>query len=163
MVGYQPVDVAVESLGLGLVFGAGIAFILTVVLGGLALGVAPAFTYQTMETVSAEPIRSCLSGLILLLGLLTLAVGLATTVLDIFLVVPLIMLAVALWGVGAAMAFPVLGVRLVGHEGGLFVPLLVGGGINAGLTLTGIGVVLAVLIGASGLGSIIRGAMRHRV
>lgn len=144
------------TVGTGLLSGAVSAFLITFVIGALAIAVAPRFTEGTMSTVVDDPVGSFVYGLVFLVALAFLTVVLVLTILGIFLAIPLILLAVALWGVGAAIAYLTIGDRLVGHDAGWLKPLLVGAAINGVLTLSGIGGVIAFLIGATGFGAILR-------
>lgn len=45
--------------------------------------------------------------------------------------------------------------RLVGHEDGWLVPLLIAAAINAGLALSGIGGLVSFVLGALGFGTIL--------
>ncbi|WP_436900709.1 hypothetical protein [Halovenus halobia] len=45
--------------------------------------------------------------------------------------------------------------RLVGHEDGWLVPLLIAAGINAALALSGVGAIISIILGALGFGTIL--------
>lgn len=149
-----PIDPVTGVAGL---FGSGMsAFLLTVLLGGLALVVAPAYTERMVGSVGDDPAGCFVYGVATLVALVLLTIALVVTVLGVLLAIALVLLAVGLWGVGAAVAYTAIGDHLVGHEDGWFQPLVVGGAINGLLTMTGIGGIVAFIIGAVGFGALLR-------
>jgi len=144
------------DVGQGLL-GSGIsAFVTTLVIGAILIAVVPEFLERMMAEIEAEPVDSLVYGLVALVGLAIVIILLAITIIGILIVIPLALLAVLVWAVGAAIAYLLIGERLVGREDGWLKPLLVGAGINGLLTVSGIGGLLSLCIGAAGFGAIIR-------
>lgn len=155
----QAVDpvVRTEFYPLGRLVGSAIgAFVTTLVVGAILLAVSPDYTERTMGDVLDEPVETFLYGLVCLVFVVLVTVVLVITIIGILLAIPFALLAYLVWAVGASIAFLALGDRLVGHEDGWTKPLLVGAGINGGLTLTGIGGLVAFGIGAAGFGAVLR-------
>jgi len=139
-----------------LVGGAIGAFLTTLVVGGIMVAVAPAYTERRMVDLVAEPVNSFLYGLVALVVLVILTVVLVITLVGILLAIPLAIVTYVIWAVGAAIAYLAIGERLVGREDGWLKPLLVGAAINGVLALTGIGGLVAFGIGAAGFGAVLR-------
>lgn len=139
-----------------LVGGAIGAFLTTLVVGGIMVAVAPAYTERRMVDLVAEPVNSFLYGLVALVVLVILTVVLVITLVGILLAIPLAIVTYVVWAVGAAIAYLAIGERLVGREDGWLKPLLVGAAINGVLALTGIGGLVAFGIGAAGFGAVLR-------
>ena len=140
----------------GLVGGAFSAFLTTLVIGAILLAIAPRYTERLMGILEDDAVDTFVYGLVALVALVALTILLVITILGILLAIPLIVFAVLVWAVGAAIAYLLIGDRLVGHEDGWGKALLVGAGINGVLTITGIGGLLAFCIGAAGFGAVIR-------
>jgi hypothetical protein len=61
-----------------------------------------------------------------------------------------------LWAVGSTVAFLAIADRLVDRGDDWLKPLLVAAAINGGLALTGVGGILALLVGIAGFGAVLR-------
>lgn len=142
-----PLDVVSSAIG---------AFVTTLVVGAIMIAIAPEYVERTMGTLEDAPVGSFLYGLLCLLGLVLVTVVLVITVIGILVAVPLILLAVVTWAVGAAIAYLAIAERLVGREEGWTKPLLVAAALNGGLTLTGVGGLVAFGIGAAGFGAVLK-------
>lgn len=140
----------------GVVSGAISAFVTTLVIGAILVAIAPDYTERMMGVLEDSAVNSFFYGLFALVGLIILTILLVITILGILLAIPLFLLALVVWGVGAAIAFLLIGDRLVGHEDGWGKALVVGAGLNGLLTITGIGGLLAFCIGAAGFGTVVR-------
>lgn len=150
-------DVGVEvGSGAGLVGGAVGAFLTTLIVGGIMVAIAPAYTERTMETVADDPVGSVGYGLLCLLAVILLTVLLVVSVVGILVALPFAIAAYPVWAVGSAIAYLAIADRLVGHEGGWLKPLAVGAAINGALALTGVGGIVALGVGAAGFGAILR-------
>lgn len=159
--GLAPVAVAQQTpaeVGLGLLGSAVTAFVSTLIVGGIMIAAFPNYTERTMRNLIAEPGSALLYGLLALVALVVLTIALVLTIIGVLLAIPLVILAYLLWTVGAAIAFVAIGERLVGSRSGLLRPLLVGSAVNALLVLTGIGGLIAFVIGAAGFGALLRGS-----
>lgn len=73
---------------------------LTVLLGGLALVVAPAFTERTVGSVGDDPAGCFVYGVATLVLLVLLTIALVMTVLGVLLAIAMVLHAVGLWGSG---------------------------------------------------------------
>jgi hypothetical protein len=151
-------DVDVD-LGTGLGGGAVGAFFTTLIVGAVMVAIAPEYTERMMDSVLDEPVDSFLYGIFFLLALVIATVALVITILGIFLAIPLILLAILVWAVGAVIAYLAIADRLVDREDGWLKPLLVAAGINGGLALTGVGGIVAFCIGAAGFGAVLRDSL----
>lgn len=149
------VDVGIDPAA-GIVGGAVGAFLTTLVVGGIMLAVAPAYTERMRAIVLDEPVGAFVYGIVALLVVVVVAIVLAITIIGILLALPLVIVAYVVWAVGSAIAYLAIGDRLVGHEDGWLKPLLVGAGINGVLALTGVGGLVAFGIGAAGFGAVLR-------
>lgn len=132
------------------------AFLTTLVVGGLMIAIFPTFTERTMADVLEDPIGTFLYGLVSLVAVVLVTVLLVVTVVGILLAIPFGLVAYLLWAIGAAVAYLAIGERLVGREDGWLKPLFVGAGINGLLTVTGVGGLLALAVGAAGFGAVLR-------
>ena len=150
------VDVPVRTPLFNVVGGAVGAFLTTLVVGAILIAVAPAYTERRMADLVAEPVGSFVYGVVALLALGFVILLLFITIVGILVAAPLALLAWAIWAVGSVVAFLVVADRIVGHEDGWLVPLLVGAGINGLLTLTGVGGILSFCLGAAGFGAVLR-------
>ena len=148
-------DVTVGLWG-GLGSGAVGAFLTTLIVGAILIAVAPEYTQNRMGTVVGEPLGSFLSGLVALLALVVVVVILTITVIGIVVAVPLLILAVVAWGVGATIGYLTIADRLIGHADGWQKPLLAAAVMNGGLALTGIGGLVSFGVGAAGFGAVLR-------
>ena len=155
MQGQPPTDPGVQP-ATGLLGGAVGAFLTTLVVGAILIALAPSFTEQSVERVQGDPVGSFAYGVVALLALVVLIVVLVLTIIGIFLAIPLAVVAYVLWAVGSVMGYLAIGERLVGRDG-WWKPLAVGAAINGVLALTGIGGIIAFLIGATGFGAVLRG------
>ncbi|WP_121822649.1 hypothetical protein [Halostella salina] len=146
------VDIDIGTLGGGAVGG----FVTTLTIGAIMIAVVPEYTERTMASLVDEPVDSAVYGLLCLVGVAALAVLFVLTLVGIVVAIPLLIVAWLLWAVGAAVAYLAIGERLVGREDGWLKPLFVGAAINGGLLLTGVGGIVAFIIGATGFGAVAR-------
>lgn len=144
------------TLGQGLVGGAVGAFLTTLVVGAIAVAVFPERTETLMARVLDDPLNSFAYGLFSVLALALMAVLLVFTVVGIVVALPLVLVAYVVWAVGAAVAYLAVADRLVGHEDGWLKALLVAATINGALAATGVGAVLAVVVGITGFGAVLQ-------
>ena len=135
--------------------GAVSAFFTTLVVGALLIAFAPDYTERMVATVFEDPIRPLLYGITVLLLLVVLIIVLVITILGILFAVPVAIVAGLVWAAGSTIALLGIAERLVGHEDGWLVPLLVAAAINAGLALSGIGGLVSFVLGALGFGTIL--------
>lgn len=133
------------------------AFLTTLVVGGILLALAEAYTVRTIASVLDNPVESFGYGIVALLALVLLTVLLVITIIGILVAVPLLLVAFVIWAVGAAVAYLAIADRIVGHEDGWLKPLLLAAGISGALAVTGIGGIIAFAVGATGFGAILRG------
>ncbi|MFW6435629.1 MAG: hypothetical protein ACOCY1_04540 [Halovenus sp.] len=141
------------SLGLG--GGAFGVFLTTLLVGALLIALAPEYTDRMKQSLVAEPVDSFIYGVLSLVALILVTFLLVLTIIGIFVVIPLAIAAYVLWAVGSAIAFLLIGERLVDAEDWKL-PLLVGAGINGALALTGVGGLVSFCIGAAGFGAVLR-------
>ncbi|MFC6721436.1 hypothetical protein ACFQHN_28490 [Natrialbaceae archaeon GCM10025896] len=143
------------DIQLGLGGGAFGVFLTTLLVGALLVALAPAYTDRMKRSLTEEPIDSFIYGVLALVGLILVTFLLVLTIIGIFVVVPLAITAYVLWAVGSAIAFLLIGERIVDAEDWKL-PLLVGAAINGALALTGIGGLVSFCIGAAGFGAVLR-------
>ena len=132
------------------------SFFTTLVVGALLVAIVPDDTERMVDAALDEPLTSFLYGFGALLGLIVVSVLLVLTLIGIPLVVPLVIAAYLVWAVGATLAFLALSDRLVDRDDGWLKPLLVAAGLNGGLALTGIGGLVSFVVGAVGVGCVLR-------
>ncbi|CQH57917.1 uncharacterized protein HHUB_2628 [Halobacterium hubeiense] len=144
------------TLGQGLVGGAVGAFLTTLVVGAIAVAVFPERTERLMARVLDDPVNSFAYGLFSVLALFVVAILLVFTVVGIVVALPLVLVAYVVWAVGAAVAYLAVADRLVGHEDGWLKALLVAATINGALAATGVGGLLAVVVGITGFGAVLQ-------
>ncbi|MCG1003439.1 MULTISPECIES: hypothetical protein [Halobacterium] len=144
------------TLGQGLAGGAVGAFLTTLVVGAIAVAVFPERTETLMARVLDDPVNSFAYGLFSVLALALMAVLLVFTVVGIVVALPLVLVAYVVWAVGAAVAYLAIADRLVGHEDGWLKALLVAATINGALAATGVGALLAVVVGITGFGAVLQ-------
>ncbi|WP_433633285.1 hypothetical protein [Halomicrococcus sp. NG-SE-24] len=132
------------------------AFLTTLLVGGIMVAAAPEYTRQRMAQVLENPVETFIYGLVSLLVVILVTVVLVITIIGIVVAIPFLLLVWVVWAVGSAIGFLAIADRLVGHEDGWTKPLLVGAGINGLLTLTGIGGLVSVCVGAAGFGAVLR-------
>lgn len=154
------VDLPVRASLFNVVGSAVGAFLTTLVVGAILVAVAPTYTEARMTDLVAEPIGSFVYGVVTLLVLGFVTLLLFITIIGILVAAPLALLTWAVWAVGSVVAFLAVADRLVGHEDGWLVPLLVGAGLNGLLTLTGVGGILSFCLGAAGFGAVLRSLLR---
>jgi hypothetical protein len=141
------------STGLG--GGALGAFVTTLVVGALLIALAPTFTDRVSDALEGEPVNSFLYGIMFLIAIALMIVLLVITIIGILVAIPLFLVAYIVWAIGSAIAFLTIGQRLVDDEDWKL-PLLVGALLNGGLTLTGVGAIISLVIGAAGFGAVLR-------
>jgi len=128
----------------------------TLVVGAILTAVAPEFLEDRMAAVVDDPVGSFVYGFLVLLFLALASLVLVLTIVGIFVVIPLVLLAYVVWAVGATVTFLAIAERLVDREGDDWVQtLLVAAALNGGLVLTGVGGILAFCIGAAGFGAVL--------
>lgn len=133
------------------------AFLTTLLVGAILVALAPDYTERMMDAVRDDIVGSFVYGFAALVGVILIAFLLAITIVGILVAIPFVILAFLIWAVGAAIAYLAIADRLVDHEDDEWlVPLLVAAAINGGLTLTGIGGLVAFAIGATGFGAVLR-------
>lgn len=132
------------------------AFLTTLLVGAILVAFAEDYTIGKMATITEEPLGSFLYGLVTVVFFALVLIVLVLTIIGILVAIPLFILLYIAWAVGAAIAFLAVGDRLVGREDGWTKPLLVGAAVNGGLTLTGVGGILAFGVGAAGFGAVVR-------
>ena len=146
------VDVAV-SLGGGAVS----TFLTTLLVGAILVALAPEYTTRKMDELRENVVASFVYGLASLVFFILVIVVLLFTIIGIPLALVFGLLVFVAWVFGAAIAFLAIADRLVDHgEGDWLVPLLIAAAINGGLTLTGIGALVAFCVGAAGFGVVVR-------
>ncbi|WP_245800571.1 hypothetical protein [Natrinema saccharevitans] len=112
-----------------------------------------------MEDVRAAPFKTFSYGIALLLGIgLLILIRLDTTV-GAVVAIPLFLLASLVWVIGGTIAYLAIADRLVGRNDGWAKRLEVAAAIGAAFAVTGIGIVLAICIGAAGFGAVLRSAL----
>lgn len=148
------VDIQVGA-GQTLFGGAVSAFVTTLVVGAILLALYPEYTERTIEDIFEEPVGRFLYGIAVLLLLAVLIFLLVISVIGILVAVPLLIAAWVVWAAGASLVLLAIADRLVGHEDGWLVPLLLASGINAALALSGIGALISIVFGALGFGTIL--------
>ncbi|NHN48230.1 hypothetical protein G9464_11535 [Halostella sp. JP-L12] len=131
-------------------------FLTTLLVGAVMVALVPDYTERMMAEVLDDPVGTFGYGIVSLLVVALLAVLLVVSVVGLLVVIPFVVLAYVVWAFGAAVAFLAIADRLVGHEDGWLVPLIVAAAINGGLTLTGVGGLVALCVGAAGFGAVLR-------
>jgi hypothetical protein len=139
-----------------LVWSAVSAFLTTLLVGGIMVALAPAYTSARMADVRDDPIGTFVYGFASVVLLVLATVVLVVTLIGILLAVPLLLVAYLVWAVGSAIAFLAVAERLVGREDGWLTPLLLAAAFAGGLTLTGAGGLIAFGVGAAGFGAVLR-------
>lgn len=149
------VDVG-QGGGTSLVGGAVSAFLTTLIVGGILVAVKPAYTERMMVDVFEEPLSAFAYGFGALVALILVSVVLAITVIGLLLVIPLVFAAYLVWAVGATIGFLAISDRFVDRDDSWLKPLLVAAGLNGILALTGIGGLVSLVVGAVGVGCVLR-------
>jgi hypothetical protein len=134
-------------------------FITTLLVGAIMIAVVPDYTQGRMAAVLDRPVGTLVYGFVALVLVVILTVALVFSIIGIVVAIPFVLLAYVIWAVGSAVAFLAVGDRLVGHEDGWTKALLVGAGINGLLTLTGIGGIVSLVVGAAGFGAVVDHAL----
>lgn len=147
------------TIGEGIAGGAAGAFLTTLVVGAILVAVAPDYTRRRMAAVLEDPVGTFVYGIVSLVFVALVTLVLVVTIVGILVAIPFALAAYLAWAVGAAVAYLAIADRLVGHEEGWLVPLLVAAGINGALALTGIGGIVAIGIGAAGFGAVLRSVL----
>lgn len=143
----------------GLAGGAVGAVLTTLVVGAILVALAPEFTADRMDAVLADPVNAFVYGLVVLVALALVVFVLVISFVGILVAVPLVILSVVVWAVGATIGFLAIADRLVGREDGWKKPLLVAAALNGALTVTGIGGILSFVVGAAGFGAVLEGRL----
>jgi hypothetical protein len=141
----------------GLTGGAVGAFLTTVLVGAILVAVAPDYTTARMTAVLDDPLGAFLYGIVVFVFLALATFVMAITLVGLIVAIPLALLLYVLWALGSTIAFLAIADRLVGHEDGWTKPLVVAAAINGGLALTGIGGIVAFVVGAVGFGVVLEG------
>jgi len=136
--------------------GAVSAFLTTLVVGLMLVAVKPEYTERMMADVFEEPLSAFAYGFGALVALILVSVMLAITIIALLLVVPLVIVAYLVWAVGATIGFLAISDRLVDHDESWLKPLLVAAGLNGALALTGVGGLVSLVVGAVGVGCVLR-------
>ena len=139
----------------GLAGGAVGAFLTTLVVGAILVALAPDYTTARMTAGVENPLGAFVYGILVFLFLALATFILAITLIGIIVALPLALLLYVLWALGSTIAFLAIADRLVGHEDGWTKPLVVAAAINGGLAFTGIGGILAFVVGAVGFGVVL--------
>ena len=147
------IDVSPEE---GLAGSAVSAFLTTLIVGALLVTFAETYTERMMTAVGEDPVGSLVYGFISLFLLVVLVIILVITILGILLAIPLIILAVLVWAVGATIVFLAVADRFVSREDGWLKPLVLAALFNGVLALSGIGGVISFFAGALGFGAVLR-------
>ncbi|MXR53109.1 hypothetical protein GRX03_16045 [Halovenus sp. WSH3] len=135
--------------------GAVSAFFTTLVVGAILVAVFPDYTERMIGEVFDDPVGPFLYGITVLLLVVVLIVLLVISIVGILFVIPLAVLGALVWAAGSSLVLLGIADRVVGHEDGWLVPLLLAAGINAGLALSGIGALVSFVFGALGVGTIL--------
>ncbi|MFO7926970.1 hypothetical protein [Natronomonas sp.] len=141
---------------IGIAGGAISAFVTTLIVGVIMIAVAPEFTERRMGEVLENPVGSFAYGIVALLALFVLIVVLVITIIGILIAIPLAIVAWVVWAVGAVIAYLAVADRLIGRADGWLKPLFLAAGINGLLTVTGIGGLISLCVGAAGFGAVLR-------
>ena len=139
----------------GLVGGGVGAFLTTLVVGAILVALAPDYTTDRMTAVVEDPLGAFLYGIVVFVFLALATFIMAITIVGLIVALPLALLLYVLWAVGSTIAFLAVADRLVGREEGWTKPLVVAAAINGGLAFTGIGGILAFVVGAVGFGVVL--------
>ena len=132
------------------------AFLTTLLVGAILVALAPAYTQRQMDAVREDVVGSFLFGFAALVAVILVAFLLAITIVGILVAIPFVVLAILVWAVGAAIAYLAIAERLVDTDEGWVLALVVAATINGGLTLTGVGGIVAFAVGATGFGAVLR-------
>jgi hypothetical protein len=148
------VDVDLDPAA-GLAGGAVGAFLTTLIVGAILVAVVPDYTVDRMAAVLDDPLGALVYGIAVFFVLAVLVFVLVLSIVGILVVIPLVFLLYVLWAVGSTIAFLAIADRLVDRGDDWLKPLLVAAAINGGLALTGIGGILALVVGAAGFGAVL--------
>lgn len=153
---FDSFDTSTVDLQLGLGGGAIGTFFTTLVIGAILVAIVPEWTRAKMTTVVEEPLESFLYGVVCLVFFALVILVLFFTIIGILVAIPLGLVLLVVWGVGAAVAYLAIADRLVDTEDSWLVALLLAAGMNGALTLTGIGAIVSFCIGAAGFGTVLK-------
>lgn len=148
------VDVQIGA-GQTLFGGAVSAFFTTLVVGVLLVALFPEYTERMIADIFEEPVGRFLYGIAVLLLLGVLIFLLVISIIGILFVIPLIVAVWLVWAAGVSLVLLAIADRLVGHEDGWLVPLLIAATINAALALSGVGALISIILGALGFGTVL--------
>ncbi len=118
--------------------------------------VAPELFERTSQGVETDSTGSFTYGIVCLLFVVLVTIVLVVTVVGILVAIPFVLLSYLAWAVGATVAFTTIALRLVARDDGWLKPLLVAATLNGLLTLSGVGGLVAFVVGATGFGAVLR-------
>lgn len=156
----QPTPPAEPNPGAAAGGGALGAFLSTLIVGGILVFAAPDYVESRVRALADHPLACFAYGFVLAIVIAVIAVILVVTIIGIPVAILLGIVVWLLWAVGSAIGYLAIANRLVGHEGGWLLPLLVAALINGVLTLTVIGGLVSLLVGTAGFGAVLRGLLR---
>lgn len=131
-------------------------FATTLVVGAILVVVAPELFERTSQGVETDSTGSFTYGIVCLLFVVLVTIVLVVTVVGILVAIPFVLLSYLAWAVGATVAFTTIALRLVDRDDGWLKPLLVAATLNGLLTLSGVGGLVAFVVGATGFGAVLR-------
>jgi hypothetical protein len=144
------------ALGTGVAGSAAGAFLTVLVVGAIMIAVRPDATERLLEDVLEDPVASFVYGIVALLALFVVVLVLVLSIVGLLVAVPLLFAAYVVWAVGAVVAYLAIADRLVGREDGWLKPLVLAAALNGLLTLTGVGGIVSLCVGAAGFGAVLR-------
>lgn len=150
------VDVDLDP-AFGLAGGAVGAFLTTLIVGAILVALAPDYTTARMNAVLDDPLGAFLYGIVVFVFLALATFVMAITIVGLVVALPLALLLYVLWALGSTIAFLAIADRLVGRDDGWTKPLVVAAAINGGLAFTGVGGIVAFVVGAAGFGVVLEG------
>jgi hypothetical protein len=151
----DPVPGLDVTVGQGVAGGAVGAFLTTLAVAAILVAVRPAYVERMAGVVLDRPGSAFLYGLFLLVALFVSVLALAVTGIGLLVAIPLLVGAYVVWAVGAAVAYLAIADRLVGHDDGWAKAVLVAAALNGALAATGVGALVALVVGAVGFGAVL--------
>jgi hypothetical protein len=146
------IDLSLELLG----GGALAAFLTTLVLAGILVALAPAYTRLRMRDVLDEPINSFIYGFVSIVAIGLLALLLVVTLVGVLVALPLLIVAVLVWEFGSAIAFLAIADRLIGDDDEWLTAVVLAAVFHGALSLTGVGWLVSFCLGAAGFGAVLQ-------